>query len=181
MRRTSFIALLRGINVGGANRVPMAELRELCAELGWSDVRTYIASGNVVFGASGPEGELATALEEAIRRRFDLHVPVIVRTASHWERYVRGNPFGETPEAEAKHVMLGVSKAPPAASALETLRARATGGERVERVGDALWIHYAAGVARSKLSPGMLDRAVGSPVTTRNWRTVVKLGEMVGG
>jgi uncharacterized protein (DUF1697 family) len=76
--------------------------------------------------------------------------------------------------------MLALSKAPPNPGAVEGLRERAAGGECVAQAGDALWIHYGAGVAGSKLTPALLDRLVGSPVTTRNWRTVLKLGEMAG-
>lgn len=180
------IALLRGINVTGANRMPMAELRGLCVELGWKDVETYIASGNVVFEAPRPRGrahlsasDMETALERAIQRHFGFVVPVIVRPGADWVRFVEGNPFLYACEAEPNLVMLAMSKSPLRDDALGTLRSRAAGGERIERVDDVLWIHFNAGVARSKLSPGMLDRLAGSPVTTRNWRTVARLGTMV--
>ena len=81
---------------------------------------------------------------------------------------------------EPNLVMLALSREPPDPSTVDRLRERATAGERIERVGDALWIHYAGGAGRSKLAPGGLDRVVGSPVTTRNWRTVLKLGELAG-
>jgi uncharacterized protein (DUF1697 family) len=74
--------------------------------------------------------------------------------------------------------MLALSKAAPKSDAVKGLRERAANGERVIRVGDALWIHFRSGVARSKLSPALLDRLAGSPVTTRNWRTVLKLDEL---
>ena len=76
--------------------------------------------------------------------------------------------------------MLALCGAPPNEDAVDLLLHRAADGERITRVGDALWIHYAGGAGRSKLSPAILDRAAGSPVTTRNWRTVLKLAEMVG-
>lgn len=74
--------------------------------------------------------------------------------------------------------MLALSKAPPKRDMLDGLRERTARGERIVQVGDALWIHYGRGVAKSKLLPGLLDRLVGSPVTTRNWRTVLKLDEL---
>jgi len=172
------IALLRGINVGGRTRIPMAELRALCAGLGWEDVRTYIQSGNVVFRAGAAAPALEEALERAVERRFGFPVPVIVRAAAEWPAYVEGNPFPEASGAEPNRVMLALSKAPPREEAVEGLRERAADGERIERVGDALWIHYAQGSGRSKLTPALLDRAAGSPVTTRNWRTVLQLGEL---
>jgi uncharacterized protein (DUF1697 family) len=178
MQPKAFIALLRGINVSGHNTIPMAELRALCAGLGWADVQTYLQSGNVVFRAAAAPAALETRLERAITSRFTLTIPVIVRVAADWPAYVKSNPFPEASADEPNLVMVALAKAPPEADAAETLRRRAAGSERVVQAGDALWIHFAGGVARSKLSPSLLDRVVGSPVTMRNWRTVLKLQEM---
>ena len=174
----AFIALLRGINVSGHNRIPMAELRSLCTELGWSDIQTYIQSGNVVFQAGATPARLEAELERALERRFDLSTPVIVRATEDWPTYVEGNPYPDASEREPNLVMLALSKAAPNSDAVEGLQERAAGGERITQVGNALWIHYASGAARSNLSTALLDRLVGSPVTTRNWRTVLKLDEL---
>ncbi|HXE58673.1 MAG TPA: DUF1697 domain-containing protein [Gemmatimonadales bacterium] len=175
---STFIALLRGFNVGSTNRIPMAALRSACEELGWAGVRTYIQTGNIVFEAKGARTVVERELERRIERRFGLTIPVIARTATEWSAYLPGNPFPEASREEPSLVMLAVSKAPPRPEAVRELEARAARGERIVRVGDALWIHFGAGVAGSKLSPGLLDRAVGSPVTTRNWRTVLKLDQL---
>jgi uncharacterized protein (DUF1697 family) len=172
------IALLRGINVGGRNRVPMTELRAICTELGWRNVATYVNSGNVVFTADPAPPALEAALERAIEARFRLAIPVIVRTAREWAKYLRSNPFPAESERDGDAVMLALSKAKPDAGAMAVLEERATFGERIARTGDALWIHFARGVVKSKLSPGLIDRAVGSPTTMRNWRTVLALGEL---
>jgi uncharacterized protein (DUF1697 family) len=174
----TFIALLRGINVGGHNKIPMSELRSLCGELGWVDVQTYIQSGNLVFRAGAAPAILEGDLERAVQHRFGLSIHVIVRSATEWAAYVEGNPYPDASEREPNLVMLALSQAPPKQGALEGLRARAGGGERIELAGDALWIHYGGGMAKSKLLAGPLDRLVGSPVTTRNWRTVLKLDEL---
>jgi uncharacterized protein (DUF1697 family) len=179
-----YVALLRGINVGGRTSIPMAELRALCAGLGWTDVASYVQSGNLVFGAAGgaaSAGALEAALEDAVERRFGFSPAVAVRTAGEWRAFVRGNPFPDESRTEPNLVMLALSKAPPAEGAAAGLAERATAGERVVRVGDALWIHYAGGAGRSKLSPGLLDRIVGSPVTTRNWRTVLAIDRLFEG
>jgi uncharacterized protein (DUF1697 family) len=176
---TGFIGLLRGINVGGQKPVPMAGLRSLCADLGWRDVRSYIQSGNLVFHADAAPAELEATLEAAIHRRFGFPVTVLVRAAVDWARYVAGNPFPEASRVQPNLVMLALSRTPPGPGAVHVLRERAAGGERVALVDDALWIHYADGAGRSRLSPGLLDRLVGSPVTTRNWRTVLRLDELV--
>lgn len=202
---TLFVALLRAVNLGSHNRVPMPELRALCEELGWLDAETYIQSGNVVFrapagsavgrsgggaspesGATPPGGREVRAqqehevrLEEAIRGRFGLDVPVVVRGARAWRAYVEGNPFPDASEREPNRVMMILSKAAPAPGAGKAIEARAVAGERVRLVGDALWIHYPEGQGRSKITPALVDRALGSPATSRNWRTVLRLRDML--
>jgi uncharacterized protein (DUF1697 family) len=179
VRPRTWIALLRGINVGGRARLPMVELRSLCDGLGWSDVKTYIQSGNVVLTAPASRAEVEATLELAIRSRFGLAVPVIARPAREWAAYIASNPWPDVAEREPNLLMLALPKAAPRAGAVDALRERAANGERIEPAGDGLWIHYVGGAGRSKLSPGLLDRAIGSPVTTRNWRTVMELQRMV--
>jgi uncharacterized protein (DUF1697 family) len=177
----TFIALLRAINLGSHNRIAMPELRALCGELGWRSVRSYIQSGNVVFDADPTAGDaerLEVELEQGIRERFGLDVPVIVRAAGVWRDYRRSNPFAEASSREPKLVMLGVSKRPLAAGAVDALADRAHAAESLAQRGDALWIHFGRGVAGTKLTPAALDRAAGSPVTLRNWRTVLALEEL---
>lgn len=177
----TFVALLRGINVSGRNVVPMATLRSICADGGCRDVRTYIQSGNVVFTSNLAPTTIESRLEQALQRQVGFSVPVIVRPASSWNRYIRGNPFSAEAEAEGNRVLLSLSKRPPKATAATALQALGTLGERVVTQGDAIWIHYPGGIGRSKITPALLDRHVGSPVTARNWRTVLKLGEMMRG
>lgn len=175
----TFIALLRGINVGGRNKISMPELRSMCAGLGWEDIQSYIQSGNLVFKAGTTPASLETELEREIERRFGLLIPVIVRAAADWQAYVKGNPYPDASQSEPNLVILALSKAPPEQDAVKGLRDSAHNGERIVQVGDALWIHYAGGVGRSKLSTALLDRVVGSYVTTRNWRTVLKIDELI--
>jgi uncharacterized protein (DUF1697 family) len=178
-RKQKFVALLRGINVSGQRKMSMAELRSVCTNIGCNDVQTYIQSGNVVVTAAVSAETLEARMEEAIERQFRFFVPVVVRSASSWARYVQCNPFPGEAKEEGNRVLLALSKLSPNAGAASQLRHRATQGERVVKRGDAFWIHYANGVGRSKLNPAVLDRFVGSPVTARNWRTVLRLDEMV--
>lgn len=173
-----YVALLRAVNVGGC-KLPMAELREVCAELGWENVATYIQSGNVVFEAADKPASLEAALEKAVAKRFGFERPVIIRSAKQWAAYAKGSPFPEAARDEPNRLMLGLSKSPPKADASKLLEAKAVAGERVKLEGDALWIHYPAGAGTSKLTPALFDKAAGSPVTQRNWRTVLKLQEML--
>lgn len=171
------LALLRGINVTGKNLIPMVKLAAVCTELGWKDVATYIQSGNVVFTSQAKPAALETALEKAIQHTFKLEIPVVVRSATEWAGYIEGCPF----EGEGKFLLLALSKQKPRAGDVSALLEKAQAGERVERVGDALWIYFTGGVARSKLSPAVLDRAVGSSVTARNFNTVLKLERLLRG
>jgi uncharacterized protein (DUF1697 family) len=175
------LALLRGINVGGHHAVPMAGLRELAVSLGLAEPRTYIQSGNLLFRSEVPAGELERRLERAIAKRFGFAVPVLVRAATEWAGYLEEVPFPQAAESEPTLVMLALSQAPPAPGAVEALMERAADGERVRETGGGLWIRYAGGSGRSRLTPAVLDRCVGSPVTTRNLRTVRKLNELLTG
>jgi len=173
------LALLRGINVGGNKVVPMAALREVAVGLGLRDVGTYIQSGNLVFTTDRPIAIVETSLEEAIEHSFGFSVEVIVRTAEQWQRYAGGSPFPDAERERPNKLYLGLSKRRPASGAEATLRARAQAGERVEVIGDAIWLDYPSGAGRSKLTPAVLDRAAGSTVTMRNWRTVTALAELL--
>jgi uncharacterized protein (DUF1697 family) len=175
----SYIALLRGINVGGHNKLPMAGLRETCAELGWTEVRTYIQSGNVVFAATGKAAALEEALEKAIAARFGFAPAVIVRSSARLNSLAAANPFPKESAREPHWVLVGFAKQHMKDGAAETIAVKGQAGERVEEAGGALWFHYPAGVGTSKLTPSLIDRAAGSPVTARNWRTMTKLIDML--
>lgn len=172
------VALLRAVNVGGRS-VPMAELRALCAELGWEEVATYVQSGNVVFTAAGKAPELEATLEAALTKRFGFAVPTIVRTAAQWATLAAANPFPDAALETPNYLLLYVSKHPAAEGAEAQIQGRAADGEQVRRSGSALWIHYPSGSGRSKVTPNLIDKAIGSPATSRNYRTVIKLREML--
>lgn len=175
---TSLVALLRGVNVGGNKKVPMSELRDIVTRLGCVRVQTYIQSGNLVFSTPIAPSAAELALEQGIRRRFGFAVDVVIRTGAAWRAYAAGTPFADA-QSERPHLLhLGLSKRPPKPDAADKLREYARSGERIEILDDAIWIDFGGSVASSKLTPAVLDRVVGSTVTARNWRTVLKLGEM---
>jgi len=171
-----FVALLRGINVGGRTSMKMVDLRALAEEIGWRDVATYVQSGNLVFAVEGAERKLEEQLEKAIERRFGMNVAVLVRSAATWAEYIKANPLPEASAADPGRVLLSVSKAPPSPDAAEKLQARAQDGEQVRIAAGALWVYFPEGAGRSKLFAGLAES---SPATTRNWRTVLKIGEML--
>jgi uncharacterized protein (DUF1697 family) len=169
------VALLRGINVGGHRKVPMAVLRQAAEEIGFDAPRTYVASGNLVFGSGTYCASAEARLEHELEQRFGFRIDVVARTAEQWSGYCRSNPFPAESARAANLVMLVIGKQPADDAGLAALRARATGEERVERRGDAMWIWFANGAGRSKLG-----LTAGRGVwTSRNWRTVTALRDML--
>jgi uncharacterized protein (DUF1697 family) len=177
VRMVAFIALLRGINVGSNRKLPMADLRDVCLGLGFRQPETYIQSGNLVADTDVGTDEVSEQLQAVLTQRFGFTVDVVVRDAQAWAAYIAANPFTDGP---AKMVHLCLSQAPINPTAAEALSERAKSGERLALAGGALWIDYgSSGVARSKLTPSLIDRLCGSPTTGRNWTTVLKLQDML--
>jgi uncharacterized protein (DUF1697 family) len=176
----TFVALMRGINVGSARKLPMAELRALCTKAGLKRPETYIQSGNLIVDAEGEADKVRRLLEKAVTARFGFSVDIIIRAASEWERYVAANPFAGDADALPKMVHLYLSRDPVKPSADKELSQRAQTGERIVLAGGALWVDYGAkGVAGSKLSPHLVDKACGSPATGRNWNSVLRIRQMI--
>lgn len=176
----TFVALMRGINVGSTRKLPMADLRALCLTAGLKRPETYIQSGNLIVDAEDDADALRRLLEKAVTARFGLTIDVVVRPAAAWRRYVAGNPFAADAGALAKMVHLYLSRDPVKAGAAGELEQRAQSGERIVLAGGALWIDYGVkGVAGTRLSPALIDRACGSPATGRNWNSVLKIHEMI--
>ncbi len=168
------VVLLRGINVGGHRKVPMPDLKRTLEASGCSDVTTYIQSGNAVCRAGGTNEAIEARLEPAIAATFGFHVDTVVRTAAQWAQYVSTAQFPDAASDRPNLLHLALAKRPLAATA-QDLIARCSGAERIALLDDALWIDFADGAGRSKLTPAALDRCAGSPVTARNWRTVERL------
>ncbi len=166
------VALLRGINVGGKNLLPMADLRRCFEDLGHSSVITFIQSGNVVFRPAGRVK--ATDLEVAIEGRFGLHVDVVLRTSAKLAGVVKHNPFGDADPA-ALHVGFMASAPPPAAVRALDVKRFAPEQHRIQ--GSTLYLCLPDGMGRAKLPP-YLNRALPVPVTVRNWKTTIKLLEL---
>lgn len=173
------IALLRGINVGGYRKVPMTQLKALVEELGYLDVVTYIQSGNVVFSCPVTASVAETKLENALAKHFGFPVDVVVRTASDWDKYSKSMPFPGAARTRPHLVMLVLAKGKIAKGAAEVLCAYAKAGETIEIIGQVVWVDFPKGSGKSKLTPGIFERALGSPVTIRNWNTVQKIGDML--
>jgi uncharacterized protein (DUF1697 family) len=153
----------------------MAELRALAEELGLEEARTYVASGNLVFGSDEAPAKLERKLEQAIEGRFGFAVDVIVRSAEQWADYCANNPFPDESRRAPNFVMLVLGREPPDEAAVDALRARASAEEKVERRGDTIWIWFGNGSGRSKIGTGPAKGVW----TSRNWRTVLALQDML--
>jgi uncharacterized protein (DUF1697 family) len=178
------LALLRGINVGGRNRVAMADLRRVVAALGHTDVATYIQSGNVVFAGAGPDpAAVAAALERVIAAELGVPAAVVVLTRDELAAVVAGNPFPAAEDPRRLHVTFTATEIDPgtaAAVAAEEQRARQRGGRDEVRVrGRVLYLHTPDGLGRSELAARLARTASGVVGTTRNWATVTALLAML--
>ena len=167
---TRRIALLRGVNVGGRNRLPMASFVSALESLGGRDVRTYIQSGNAVFTGEASAGDIATRLA----RDAGVHTQVFVVAATAFRKIAAANPFAREAAAAPKSVHLFLLDATPAADRVEALGRLKTPGEDFALTGTALFLHAPAGVAPSKVAAG-IDRVLGMRTTARNWNTVAAL------
>lgn len=171
------VLLLRAVNVGGHNRVPMAELRELlAAETDLTDVSTYIASGNIICDEPADAAASCARVRALIAAEFDVDTSVISRTHHELVAAESMQPFAEGAEKLVHAMFLEVDPAPGAVAALQQ---RLIPGERIALTGRELWIHYAeGGVQSTKLSKAVLDSTLGTPGTARNLRTVRTLIEL---
>jgi len=171
------VALLRGINVGGGKKVPMAQLRELFDRLGHGAVRTYVQSGNVVFTAADPDAtpaQLAAATEQAIEAEFGFPVAVTIRTRDELAAVIDADPFrGIADHPSRYHVLFLAAAADP--SRLDEVDAAAFEPERFALRGRELYLWTPEGIGRSKLAQTLSERRLGVAATARNWRTVTTL------
>lgn len=175
------VALLRGINLGGKNKLAMRDLVGLFAAAGCTDVQTYIQSGNVVFRATeAVAATLAGTIRAAIEREHGLKVPVVLRAAEELGRVAQVNPFlGRDGDTEALHVMF--LDGAPSAAAIASLDSRRSPPDEFVVVGREVYLRCPNGLGRSKLGNDYFDRKLATISTVRNWRTVLRLIAMSAG
>jgi uncharacterized protein (DUF1697 family) len=178
---TTYIALLRGINVGGNKKVAMADLRELLNALGFADPRSLLQSGNLVFRSDALEGsDLERLLDAETEKRLGLKTEFFVRTAKEWKGVVESNPFPEEAESDPGHLVVMFLKDAPNAESVEALQAAITGREIVRAVGRQAYITYPDGIGDSRLTNAVIEKKLGTRGTGRNWNTVMKLAALAG-
>jgi uncharacterized protein (DUF1697 family) len=173
------IALLRGINVGGHNKVGMSDLRDLFGELGLVGATSLLQSGNIVFQSDRLTGAtLEHLLEEETAKRLKVSVEYLIRGATEWETIVARNPFPEEAKGDPGHLVVMFLKTAPSAKTVDTLQAAIQGPEVIRCDGRQLYIVYPAGIGRSKLTNALIEAKLGSRGTGRNWNTVIKLAAL---
>ena len=175
----AYVALLRGINVGGKNLLPMRDLVALFHDAGCADAKAYIQSGNVVFRAPHEvAARLPAALRKAVAGRFGFQVPVIVRTAEELQRVARGNPFLEGGAGlETLHVAFLADL--PSAEKVGALDPKRSPPDELVVHGREIYLHCPNGLGRTKLTNQYFDSKLATTSTVRNWRTVLKLIELI--
>ena len=171
------IALLRGINLGARNRVPMGELREHLNGLGYGGVRTLLQSGNVVLDADAPPDRLAADLERELDERFGVRSPVVVRTHAQLAKAVALDPLRDVVE-EDKLYQVSFLSAEPDEEAVEKLAGTNFAPERFVHSGREIYAWHPNGIHSSPLARLLSDERLGVTATARNWNTTVKLLEL---
>jgi uncharacterized protein (DUF1697 family) len=165
----TYVALLRGINVGGAHKVPMSDLRTLFETLGHADVRTYIQSGNVVFTAkAGTPARVRAALEKSVAGEFGFDVTVLLRTAPELAATMKRNPYGE----DAYVTFL---EEPADATKVKAIDPAPFAPDEFAVHGREVFVTCPNGYGRTKINNTFFERKLATKATTRNWRTVTTL------
>ncbi|CCM74831.1 DUF1697 domain-containing protein [Rhizobium mesoamericanum] len=165
---TVYVALLRAINVGGTAKLPMADLKAVCEELGFSDVKTYIQSGNVLFRANEAQAQVEQKLDDALGMLLGKKPGVLLRSRKELEAIVANAPF---PDAKPNYLLVSFLPQPAPDDALDKMVA--PDGEEAVLAGREIYVHFPVGSGKSKLKLPALK-----PGTTRNLNTVRKLAEM---
>lgn len=165
----TYIAILRGINVGGNRKLPMAELRELLGSLGFQDIRTYIQSGNIIFTSDlSDTKQLETIISESIQSKYDYNVPTIVKTIAQWEQAIVNNPYKGK---DIKRVLFTFLKEIPEV----TIPQHVSENDEYQLIHDVVHLHCPNGYGNTKLNNNFFEKQLGIIATTRNWNTVEKL------
>lgn len=177
-----YVALLKGINVGGHRRVAMSDLRDLVARLGFADVRSLLQSGNLLFrGPPGATGRLEQLLEVETHKRLGLRTEFFVRTEKEWRTVLAHNPFSREALRDPGHLIVMFLKDAPGAKAAQALQAAITGREIARTRDRHAYIVYPDGAGRSRLTHTLIEKTLGTRGTGRNWNTVRKLAVLTEG
>ena len=174
----TYVALLRGINVGGNKMVAMAELRAVLTKAGFSNVQTLLQSGNVILDAAASSpAKLESQLEAEIEKRFSLDVEVHVRSGAELAAVIKANPFAAEAKRDPSHLLVTFYKTPLDKALVKAAQAAIEGPERLHADGRHLYMVFPEGIGRSKATV-VVGKKLGPAGTARNWNTVQKLAAL---
>ena len=176
---TRFALLLRGVNVGTKNSLPMAELRAMLTKIGCTDVRTYVQSGNAVFGTKLKTAEFTPAIEKALERYMGRPIVTALRTRKQMQAVIDGNPFAKV-ATNPRYLCVTFLSHVPTKSEMAPLFAQDWKPELFKAAGKEIYTWHPNGQGRSPLAAALGKLPLRGAVTTRNWNTVLKLSEMLG-
>ncbi|MFN8211914.1 MAG: DUF1697 domain-containing protein [Bacteroidales bacterium] len=175
------VCLLRGINVSGKNMIRMPVLQELFSGLGYRNIATYVQSGNIVFTHSGKETGILTAeIEKVIKEKLNLEVPAVIRTRAEIKTILENNPFYDSSPDGADRLYVTMLKTSPSVAKLSELKEIDFSPEKLSIRGLDAYIFCPDGYGRAKLNNNFIEKKSGSVATTRNWKTINALNEMMG-
>src|SRR6266853_6402332 len=176
---TVVISMLRGVNVGGHNKIKMDALRTLYGSLKLRDAQTYVQSGNVIFRTDEMDiARLARRIEDGIERKFGFRPEVILRTVAEMREVLARNPFAKRRGIEPGKLLVSFLASDPAEEAREKVRQMKCDPEELRIVGRELYIYFPNGMGRSKLSLAKFEKTLKTSGTGRNWNSVTKILEM---
>ena len=179
MVTTTYVGVLRAINLGSHNRIAMADLRAMCGKLGLEDAKTLVLSGNVVFKSTiASAKQVEQMLEAASTKQLGVTTDYFVRTAKEWQGIIDANPFPKEAKSDPGHLLMMCLRDAPSPAQVKALQAAITGREVVKAKGKHAYFVYPDGVGRSKLTIQKIEKALGTRGTARNLNTVLKLGEL---
>ncbi|MBX9860040.1 MAG: DUF1697 domain-containing protein [Sphingomonas sp.] len=174
-------ALLKGVNVGGNRKLPMADLRAAIAGLGWRDVRSLLASGNVVFDCDEADEAAVIAQVEAALAAIGLKTDVMARDLAAMTAIIAANPFPDAADARPQHLLVHFHRETFPIALLDRVPSIYDGPERLRAIGRELFVDYPAGIGESRLHQATAKLGFPKCVTARNWNTVLKLAAMLAG
>jgi uncharacterized protein (DUF1697 family) len=178
--KSTYVCLLRGINVSGQKIVKMDKLRAAFEALGFADVKTYVQSGNVVFKAPTQDSaKLIKKIEEKVLREFGFSVPVVVKTSDEISAVIKKNPFLKEKGIDLSRLHVTFLSQAPEKTAVKMLDAIAAGADRFHCLGETVYLHCPNGYGETKLSNNAFEKVLSVRATTRNWKTVNQLREML--
>jgi len=178
---TMRIALLRGVNVGGNKKVAMADLKAMIEGLGFTNVKTLLQSGNVVFeGGDRTDSDLEVLLEAEAEKRLGLVSKFVVRGPRAWRAMIDANPLPDEAAREPSRFIVNVAREAVTPEMMAMIRATATPGEKVEAGDRCVYAFFGDGIADSKAALVFGKKGLGLTSTGRNWNTVRKIAELIG-